>query len=230
MADVPLHRRLQVTCFRPDATRQDIEHLCRDARALGCLGVCVTPVRVELAASLLEDSDVRVVGLVGFPFGTSQSDVKVLEVEAAIESGAREVEFVLHPGALRDGNDRAVLREMRDVREAADERPVTVVVEAGLLSPEEVRRACALVLEAEVQFLATATGCAGRAMTLSDLQQLREWVGVELGLKAVGGIGSPEVARQLVEAGASRVAVLDLSGFRSDGVSVEGAAGPSGRG
>ncbi len=230
MAEVPLHRRLQVACFRPDATRQDLERLCKEARELGCLGVCVTPVRVELAASLLEESEVRVVGLVGFPFGTSQSDVKVLEVESVIESGAREVEVVLHPGALRDGNDRAVLRELRDVREAAEERPVTAVVEAGLLTPEEVRRACGLVLQAELQFVATATGCAGRAITQSDLRQLREWVGPELGLKAVGGIGSAELARVLVEAGASRVAVLDLSGFRSDGEPVEGASGPSGGG
>lgn len=191
--------------------------VCRQARAHGCLGVCVTPVRVELAASLLEESDVRVVALVGFPFGTSEPDVKALEVEAAVEAGAREIEFVVHPGGLKDGNDRAALREMRDLREAAQERPVTAVLEGGLLTPEEVRRACGLVVEAELQFVATATGCSGRAVTEADVRQIREWTGVELGIKAVGGIGDARTAEALVAAGANRVAVLDLRGFTAGG-------------
>lgn len=213
MSAIPLHRRLDLICLRPDASRSDYLQLCSEARQAECQAFCVPGSRVELAAELLDGSGVKVAALVGFPFGTSDSDVKRYEVEAAVDAGAQEIEVVLHPGLLKDGADRVVLRELRDVREAADERPVKAILELGVLTPEEIRRAGQLVLEAELQFIVTATGCAARATSATDLRNLREAVGGELGIKAVGGVLNPETAEALIAAGASRVGVFSLAPF-----------------
>lgn len=190
-----------------------MEHLCIQAREQSCLAICVPGARVSVAAALLEESAVKVSALIGFPFGNGDADVKRFEVEAAIDAGAQEFDVVLNHGWIRDGSDASVLRELRDLREAAEERPVKAVIELGLLTPDEVRRAGALVLDAELQFLVTATGCAARPTTVADLALLREAVGPDLGLKAVGGINSLADAQALIDAGANRIGVFQIEPF-----------------
>ncbi len=212
METVPLHRRIEVIALRPDLTRAEIEQIAGDTIRAGCLALCVAGSRVELAAHLLEDSDVRTCALVGFPFGSSETDVKRFEVEAAVDAGAREVEVVLNHGWLKDGNDRSLLRELRDLREAAEERPIKAAIEMALLGPDEIARAAALVVEAECQFLVTATGCAARPTSEEDIRALRE-IAPEIGLIAVGGINDRAVAEDMIRAGANRVGLLDLRPF-----------------
>ncbi len=213
VSEIPLVRRLDLICLRPDASRKDVERLCQEARQHGCLAVCVPGTRVELAAGLLEGSPVRVSAFIGFPFGTSDGDVKRYEIETAIDAGAQELEVVVNPGQIKDRQDHALIRELRDLREAAEERPVKAILELGLLTPDEVRRAAGLVREAELQFLVTATGCAPRVTSAEDLQELREVVGPELGLKAVGGIAALADALRLLDAGANRLGVYSLTPF-----------------
>lgn len=213
MSDIALARRLDLICLRPDASRADYERLCAEARQHACQAVCVPGSRVELAAELLVDSPVKVAALIGFPFGTADGDAKRYEAEAAVDAGAQELEVVIHPGLLKDNADRQILRELRDLREAAEERPLKAILEFGLLTRDEARRAALLTLEAELQFLVSATGCAARPTAPEDIRFLREAVGPELGIKAVGGILNRETAQALVAAGASRIGVFSLAPF-----------------
>jgi deoxyribose-phosphate aldolase len=217
MEEVPVIRRLELIALRPDSTRAAIEHLCAEARRHECMAVCVPGTRVELAATLLDETGVKVAALVGFPFGTCETDVKRMEIEAALESGAQELDFAVNLGWLKDGNDRAVVREMRDLREAAEERPLKAVIELALLNEDEIRRATLLALEAELQFLVSATGCAARPTSIEDVRTLREIAGPDLGIKAVGGVDNGEQARALIRAGANRLGVLSLSPFAAGG-------------
>lgn len=216
MSGVPIQRRLEWIALRPNFTRAELEQLCLEAKRSECLAVCVAGSRVELAASILSDSTVKVSALVGFPFGTSDSDVKRFEVEAAVDAGAQELDVVLNHGWLKDANDAAVLRELRDLREAAEERPVKAILELGLLSPDEAGRAGLIAVEAEIQFLVTASGCSPRATTLEEVRALREAVGPDLGLKVVGGIHDLASAEAALAAGANRLGVFELAPFLGD--------------
>ena len=211
---ISLLRRLDLIVLRPDTTQTEFERACREARDAGCQAVCIHGARVALAVALLEESPVKVSALVGFPFGTSDSDVKRYEVESAVDAGAQEIDVVLNPGWIKDRADARILRELRDVREAADERPVKAILERGLFSAEEAARVALIVLEAEVQFLSTATGCSGRPTSIEDILALREAAGPELGLKAVGGVNTAAEAEALIAAGANRLGVFSLAPFR----------------
>lgn len=218
MVDVAISmaRRLDLIALKPDAGKADVEALCREASERGCQAVCVPGSRVALAAALLEETGVKVSALIGFPFGNAEGDVKRFEIEAALDAGAQEFDVVLNLGQLRDGNDAAMLRELRDLREAAEERPVKAVIELGLLDAEGLRRVGGLILEAEWQFLVTATGCAVRPTTPADLLRVREVVGPELGLKAVGMIHTRADAEALVAAGANRLGVFRAGPFLAE--------------
>lgn len=219
-----LARYIEHTLLRPDATRGQIERLCEEARTHGFYGVCVNGSRVELASYLLEETDVRVVAVVGFPLGAMSGDVKRFETEAAVDDGAHEIDMVMNIGLLKDGEYKRLLRELRDVVEAADERPVKVILETGLLTQEEKVRACELVLDSGARFVKTSTGFGPGGATVEDVRLLRQTVGERLGVKASGGIRDTATALAMIEAGADRIGT-------SNGVAiVRGLAAPEGVG
>jgi deoxyribose-phosphate aldolase len=100
-----------------------------------------------------------------------------------------------------------VVRELRDVAEAADERPVKVILETALLTPEEVRRACELALDSGVHCVCTGTGLRAAA-TIEEVKNLRAAVGEKFGVKA-SGVSDAQTVLALLEAGASRLGTAE---------------------
>ena len=200
-----LARHLDHTLLRPDATADDIRQLCAEAREHHFWSVCVNPCRVVLASSLLEDSNVKVTAVIGFPLGATEADAKRFETELAIDLGAQEIDLVVNVGRLREGDDRAVLRELRDVVEAAESIPVKVILETCLLNEEQKRRGCSLAIESGARWVKTSTGFSTGGATLEDVRLLREAVGPKFGVKASGGIRDTPTALALIAAGANRL-------------------------
>ncbi len=198
-------RLIDHTWLKPEATGADMRKLCAEALEYHFWSVCVHGSRVALAASLLEASDVKVAAVIGFPLGASDGDVKRFEAETAIDLGAQELDVVINIGRLKDGDDRAILRELRDIVEAAEGVPVKVIIETCLLTDDEKRRACSLVIESGAQFVKTSTGFGSGGATLDDVRLLRSLVGPGFGVKASGGIRDAQTALAMVEAGASRL-------------------------
>lgn len=200
-----LARCIDHTLLKADATASGLERLCAEAREHGFASVCVNGSRVELARHLLEDAAVKVATVVGFPLGAMDRDAKRYEAEAAVDAGAQELDLVLNIGRLKDGDDAYVLRELRDVVEAADERTVKVILETCLLTEAEKLRACRLVLDSGAHFVKTSTGFAATGATLADVKLLRAAVGPKFGVKAAGGIRDTATALAMIAAGATRL-------------------------
>jgi deoxyribose-phosphate aldolase len=193
------------TLLKPDASLAQIEKLCAEARENEFFSVCVNGCWVATAYHLLEDSDVKVASVVGFPLGAMTSDTKRFEAEAAIDDGAHEIDLVLNIARLKAGEDKYVLREIIDVVEAADERTVKVILETCLLTDEEKIRACHLVVESGAQFVKTSTGFSTSGATVADVKLMRATVGPKFGAKASGGIRDLPTALSMIEAGATRL-------------------------
>jgi len=193
------------TLLKPEAALKDIEKLCAEARAHDFYAVCVNGSWVAQARHFLQGCDVKVATVVGFPLGATDSDTKRFETEAAIDNDAQEIDVVMNIGRLKDGDNAYVLRELRDVVEAAEERPVKVILETCLLTREEKIRACRIVLDAGAQFVKTSTGFNTAGATIEDVMLLREIVGEKFGVKASGGIRDARTALAMIEAGATRL-------------------------
>jgi deoxyribose-phosphate aldolase len=193
------------TLLRADATAHDIEQLCAEARRHHFHCVCVNSSRIAQAYALLADTEVIVASVVGFPLGGMDSDAKRYETELAIDLGADEIDVVLNIGKLKDGDDKFVLRELRDVAEAADERIVKVILETCLLSRDEIIRACHLTLDSGAKFVKTSTGFGRSGATVDDVKLMREVVGEKFGVKASGGIRDRATAEAMIQAGANRL-------------------------
>jgi deoxyribose-phosphate aldolase len=192
--------------LKPETSQAQIEKLCAGALEHKFFSVCVNGCWVATAHHLLEDSDVKVTCVVGFPFGAMAGDVKRFETETAIDDGAHEIDMVLNIARFKAGGDKFVLREIIDVVEAADERPVKVIIETCLLTDAEKVRACHLAVESGALFVKTSTGFnPGGGATIADVKLLRETVGPKFGVTASGGIRDTATALALIAAGATRL-------------------------
>ena len=195
------------TLLKADATKQEIEKLCKEALEFGFATVCVNPYWVSLCARLLRGSAVGVCTVVGFPLGATTSDVKQYETRRVVYDGANEVDMVVNVGALKSGDLEAVERDIRGVVEACRECRVLskVIIEAALLTDEEKISACVLAKAAGADYVKTSTGFGPGGATVADVELMRRVVGPDIGVKAAGGVRDYEALRSLVTAGASRV-------------------------
>jgi len=195
------------TLLKPDATRQQIEELCREAAQFKFATVCVNPTWVALCARLLAGSGVGVCSVVGFPLGATTADVKGYETRRVIFDGAREVDMVINVGALKSGDFRSVERDIESVTTPCRECGVLskVIIEAALLTDDEKVTACTLAKAAGADYVKTSTGFGPGGATAPDVALMRRVVGAAMGVKAAGGVRDLEGVKAMVAAGATRV-------------------------
>jgi deoxyribose-phosphate aldolase len=195
------------TLLKADATRQEVEKLCREAAEFHFATVCVNPTWVAFAASRLRGSGVGVTSVVGFPLGATTPDVKHYETRRAIFDGATEIDMVINVGALKSGDLRVVERDIEAVTSPCRDSGVAskVIIEAALLTDDEKVAACTLAKAAAANFVKTSTGFGPGGATVADVMLMRRVVGEEMGVKAAGGVRDYEGLKAMVAAGATRV-------------------------
>ncbi len=200
-------RRIDHTLLRPDATRGQIEVLCREAREHGFATVCVNPAWVPACRDLLQGSETLVCTVVGFPLGATLPEVKAYEAGRVTAEGACEVDMVINVGALKSGDFALVERDVAGVVEQSRRGGalVKVIIEAALLDDDEKVRACVLSQAAGADFVKTSTGFGPGGATAADVALMRRVVGTEMGVKAAGGVRDLQSARAMLEAGADRI-------------------------
>jgi deoxyribose-phosphate aldolase len=195
------------TLLKADATRKDIEVLCREAAEYKFASVCVNPTWVALCASLLQGSSVKVCSVVGFPLGATTTDTKHYETRRAIFDGGREIDMVINVGALKSGDLRIAERDIEAVTFPCREAGALskVIIEAALLTDDEKITACTLAKAAAADYVKTSTGFGPGGATAADVALMRRVVGEEMGVKAAGGVRDLAGLQAMVAAGATRV-------------------------
>lgn len=193
------------TNLKPDATPEDIEKLCEEAKKYDFASVCVNSAYTKLVAKQLKDTAVKTCVVVGFPLGAMDTQTKAFEAKKAIEDGAEEIDMVIQIGALKAKAYDIVLEDIKAVREATKEHVLKVIIETCLLTDEEKKKACELSMEAGADYVKTSTGFSTGGATLRDVALMKEVVGEEGLVKASGGIRDYNTAIAMIEAGADRI-------------------------
>jgi deoxyribose-phosphate aldolase len=194
------------TLLAADATAADVERLCAEAREHGFAAVCVNGLHVARVARALAGSGVAACSVAAFPLGAMEPRAKRFEAECALDAGAREIDAVIALGALLEGDDVLVARDLAGLAEACHARGalLKVILECARLDDATKRRAARLALEAGADFLKTSTGTAGGASE-ADVRLLVELAGDRARVKASGGIRDAAAARAMLAAGAARL-------------------------
>ncbi|MEJ2504973.1 MAG: deoxyribose-phosphate aldolase [Ignavibacteriaceae bacterium] len=210
------------TLLKPEATPDEIKKLCMEAKDYSFASVCINPCYVSLCSELLRGTGVKVCTVIGFPLGSTTTEVKQYETEQSIENGANEVDMVINVGQLKQGNYDYVEKDVKAVVSTARRHNVLskVIFETALLTDEEKVRAALICKKAGADFVKTSTGFSKGGATVGDVALMKYVVGSAIGVKAAGGIRSKEDAEAMIASGADRIgasaSVKIVSGEKSD--------------
>ena len=193
------------TNLRPDALHSDIEILCKEAVQYKFASVCINPVYVSYAKSILKDENPKICSVVGFPLGADSEEMKYAEARFLIFQGVDEIDMVMNIPFLKERKLDLVKNETKKVVKAADGNCVKVIIETSLLNQDEKALACNIVMESGAAFVKTSTGFSSSGATLEDVRLIKKLVGDRVGIKASGGIKTKNEALKLIEAGATRI-------------------------
>lgn len=214
------------TILKSNTTTEQIQHLCAEAKQYGFASVCVNPCYVSLAAELLENSNVKVCTVIGFPLGANTIRAKIFEAQEAIQLGAHELDYVVNVSDVLNHRFDLVKNEMEKFVELCStvNTPVLIkiILETCYLSDEQIIKVCQLARETGLDFVKTSTGFGTGGATTAHIELMRNIVGSDLGVKASGGIRNFADAIAMVKAGASRIGA-------SSGVTIVSQEGSNGK-
>ena len=92
---------LDHTLLKPEATRDQVLALCREAAEHRFACAMVNPTWVPLATSVLAGTGIPVGVVIGFPLGANLSTTKRDEAREMVKLGARELDMVLDRKSTR---------------------------------------------------------------------------------------------------------------------------------
>jgi len=205
---MPLNRFIDHTLLSPTATKEQIIKLCQEAIQNEFAAVCIPPFYVELASRELKGSKVNVCTVVGFPFGYDHVATKIDAITRGIDAGADELDIVINLPAVKNGNWELIENEIDSYTTATKlkrGKVLKLILETAYLNSKELEILCNLCVKYNVDFAKTSTGYAPKGADVKDVIAMKKFLGDSVQIKASGGIKTKKAAKELIEAGATRL-------------------------
>ena len=195
------------TILKQTTTLAEVDKICVEASLENFASVCIPPRYVADAKKLLDGSRVKVATVIGFPLGYNVTDVKLREINDALEMGADELDMVHDLCALKNNNFKLLEEEvtacLKPIQDAG--KVMKVILETGILTDNEIIRCCELYSNYKIDFIKTSTGFADIGASAHAVRLIRAHIPEKMGIKASGGISTYAFAKELIEAGATRL-------------------------
>lgn len=194
------------TILKPDATDEILMKFASEAVEMNVKGACVHLIALPIISPIIKKSNVKLVTVAGFPFGSMPMNVKESEIAYALKFEIDELDIVLNLNYFKSGKKKEAEAEIRRIKNLLPgDIILKVIIETGLLSVEEIAEAARLVSDGGADFVKTCTGFIGRGVTVEDVKIIRSSVGKSMDIKASAGIKTLKQVLELIEAGATRI-------------------------
>lgn len=201
-----LSKMIDHTLLKAEASNDEIEILCNEAIKYDFKAVCVNPYYVSKCKEILSKSDIKIATVIGFPLGNNKKEIKAFEAKLAVKDGADEVDMVINIAALKNKDYKTVKEDILAVVESVKrETLVKVIIETCYLTKEEKIKACEIAKEAGADFVKTSTGFGTDGAKVEDIQLMKKIIGPNMAIKASGGIRDYKKAKEMIDAGATRI-------------------------
>ena len=192
------------TLLSQNATWADIKAICDDGMKYQTASVCIPASFVRQAKKYVGDK-LAICTVIGFPNGYDTTDSKCFMATDAIYNGADEVDMVINIGWAKEAKWDEIANEIRMIKARCNGKILKVIIETCLLTDDEKIALCKCVTDAGADYIKTSTGFSTGGATIEDVQLLNSWIGPNVKVKAAGGIGDLEMAKQMIENGADRI-------------------------
>jgi deoxyribose-phosphate aldolase len=202
-----LASKIDQTLLKPDVTFEELEKFINENKDLGFYSLCIPPFFVKKAVELVAGV-CKISTVIGFPHGTSSSDVKVYEATQAVRNGAKCVDVVVNLSAVKSANYDYIKNELEMLRYNVDlygSCELRIIIETCLLTDEEKTTLAKLIKETKCDVVKTSTGFSSYGATAEDVALLKTITNDEIKIKASGGIRDIKTALAMFDAGADLV-------------------------
>ncbi len=199
-----IEKYIDQTFLKPEISWDELKGLLLKSERYGFTTVYVHPIFVKETRDLLS-SDVKVGSVVGFPLGFHPLRGKLVEAEEIMERGVDLIDMVMNINKFKSGDFNYVLREIGEMKDLIKPRELKVIIETGVLTREEIKRACEIVIDAGADYVKTSTGFYRGGAEEEVVRYIKKIVGEKVGIKASGGIRDYNKAASMIEAGAERI-------------------------
>lgn len=193
------------TILKNITSDHDVERLCQQAITYQFKAVCVPPTFVKLAKKLLQNTNVQLATVVGFPFGYHNIATKVFEAQQGVKEGAGEIDLVINLNKLKSGDKQYLIEEINQVKRGINNQILKVIVETSELTPAQKQLAITVVNQSSADYIKTSTGFSSAGANLADVIFFKKMARQGLKIKASGGIASFKQAEAFIKAGADRI-------------------------
>ena len=207
MEEMLINKYIDHTVLKPTCLVADIQKLCAEAKQYDFAAVCVPPNFVKLAKEQVAGSDVKVATVIGFPFGYCATEAKIAEIILAMVDGADELDVVANISAIKNGDWAAIADEINHIMPIirSKGKVVKIIIESGVLTNDEIIKCCDIYGIAGIDFLKTSTGYAEKGASVEAVRLFRKHLPESVHIKASGGIRDYATAKQMIDAGATRI-------------------------
>jgi deoxyribose-phosphate aldolase len=202
-----LNQYIDHTILKPTTLIADVEKVCTEAKEYTFAAVCIPPPFVKICKALLTGTDVKVATVIGFPFGYSAVEAKLAEILLAMVDGADELDVVANIVAIKNNDWHLISNEINHIMPVvkSKEKIIKIIIESGVLTQDELLKCCELYGPAGIDYLKTSTGYAEKGATVEAVKTMRQNLPAHVQIKASGGIKTSDFARELIDAGATRL-------------------------
>lgn len=195
------------TVLKPTTLMTDVERICNEAKEYQFAAVCIPPLFVKKAKQFTEGSHVKVATVIGFPFGYSAVEAKIAETVLSIVDGADELDVVINISAIKNNDWQFLANEINHIMPLIKNKNkvIKVIIESGILTNDEIIKCCDIYGATGIDFMKTSTGYAEKGASVEAVELMRKHLPGFVQIKASGGIKSYTFAKQLIDAGATRL-------------------------
>lgn len=210
-------RTIDHALLHPTLGERELEKGLQKVAHLPLASVCVKPSHVKRTLMLLKDTDIPVGTVIGFPHGGQTTATKAAEAVEMSTLGVKELDMVIHTGAVLEGQWAEVEKELVEVKKAVANTSVVLkcIFETDFVHQrEDIERLTKLVELTGWDYAKTSTGFGfvkrkggGYHYRGAQVQHLKwmQAVAPQLKLKASGGIRTLANWEKMTAAGASRI-------------------------
>ena len=202
-----VNKYIDHTILKPTTLISDIEKLCAEAKEYEFAAVCVPPNFIKKAKEFTKDSSVKVATVIGFPFGYSTIEAKLAEILLAIVDGADELDIVINISAIKNSDWEYLANEINHLLPVIKQnnKVVKIIIESGILTDDEIVKCCTLYGSTGIDYLKTSTGYAEKGASVHAVELFKKHLPSNVQIKASGGIRDYPFAKELIDAGATRL-------------------------
>ena len=199
---------LEPSVLHLDTSINDVDKMIEVVKKYQCKVCFCWPCYYEYVTEKLKGTGCRLGTSLAFPSGQESTSTKVYQAREWAKLNPVVNDMVMNVGLLKAGRYEECLADIKAVREAAPDADLKVIIEAMLLTDDEIRKACELTIESGAEYVKTGTGFSvGNPTTLHHVKVMKDCVGDRIKIKVAGGVRSLDTLLKMYKLGACRFGI-----------------------